>query len=262
MTLNDASNLGNLIALSWLATQSGAIQAEWKANWKTILVGGVISPGGYLLFLLALHLAPVAQLAPMREIGTVFGTILGIVVLKEAQGRRRITAAGLITVGVILLGLFGLNLRKDDVMNQKAYDNETFFEGYKQLRATGSGLNDALEQPAIRSLLPALSGLEVLDLGCGMGQFAAYCADSAEKRIVGVDISEKMISYARAQNAGDNIEYIQMDIEEVQFQDNAFNLVVSSFVMHYVADYTGLLIEVYRWLRPGGSLSTYVSIRL
>ena len=106
VTLNDASNLGNLIALSWLATQSGAIQAEWKANWKTILVGGVISPGGYLLFLLALYLAPVAQLAPMREIGTVFGTILGIVVLKEAQGRQRITAAGLITVGVILLGLF------------------------------------------------------------------------------------------------------------------------------------------------------------
>jgi len=67
-----------------------------------------------------------------------------------------------------------------------------------------------------------------------MGQFAAYCADSDVKRIVGVDISEKMISYARAQNAGDNIEYIQVDIEEVQFQDNAFNLVVSSFVMHYV----------------------------
>lgn len=107
VALNDASNLGNLIALTWLAMRSGAIQAEWKANWKTIIVGGVISPGGYLLFLLALHLAPVAQLAPMREIGTVFGTILGIVVLREAQGRRRITAAGLMTVGVILLGLFG-----------------------------------------------------------------------------------------------------------------------------------------------------------
>jgi hypothetical protein len=39
-------------------------------------------------------------------------------------------------------------------MKQKAYDNETFFEGYKQLRETGSGLNDALEQPAIRSLFP------------------------------------------------------------------------------------------------------------
>lgn len=107
VTLNDASNLGNLIALSWMAVRSGAIATEWRVNWKTILLGGVISPGGYLLFLLALHVLPLAQLAPMREIGTVFGTILGIVVLKEAQGGRRMAAAGLITLGVILLGIFG-----------------------------------------------------------------------------------------------------------------------------------------------------------
>ncbi|WDL96717.1 DMT family transporter [Alicyclobacillus sp. ALC3] len=107
VTLNDASNLGNLIVLSWLAIRSGAIKAEWRANWRTILLGGIISPGGYLLFLLALHMAPVAQMAPMREIGTVFGTILGVVVLREAQGTRRIAAAGLITSGVILLGTFG-----------------------------------------------------------------------------------------------------------------------------------------------------------
>lgn len=39
-------------------------------------------------------------------------------------------------------------------MKQKAYDNETFFGGYWQLRETGSALNDALEQPASLSLLP------------------------------------------------------------------------------------------------------------
>ncbi|MHB1681412.1 MAG: EamA family transporter [Bacilli bacterium] len=107
VTLNDASNLGNLGALSWMAVTSGAIATEWKFNWKTILLGGVISPGGYLLFLLALHVLPLAQLAPMREVGTVFGAVLGVVVLREAQGTRRITAASLITLGVILLGIFG-----------------------------------------------------------------------------------------------------------------------------------------------------------
>ncbi|WP_169794763.1 DMT family transporter [Alicyclobacillus kakegawensis] len=107
VTLNDASNLGNLMALSWLAVKSGAIGAEWQANWRTIIFGGIISPGGYLLFLLALRILSVAQMAPMREIGTVFGTVLGILVLKEGQGRRRIMAAGMITLGVILLGMFG-----------------------------------------------------------------------------------------------------------------------------------------------------------
>lgn len=107
VTLNDASNFGNLIALSWLAIRSGAVKVECRVNWRTIVLGGIISPGGYLLFLLSLHILPLAQIAPMREMGTVFGTILGIVVLKETQGRRRITAAGLITAGVILLGIFG-----------------------------------------------------------------------------------------------------------------------------------------------------------
>ena len=52
------------------------MKLEWKTNWRTIVLGGII--GGYLLFLLALHILPLAQLAPMREIGTVFGTILGL----------------------------------------------------------------------------------------------------------------------------------------------------------------------------------------
>ncbi|WP_051662858.1 EamA family transporter [Alicyclobacillus macrosporangiidus] len=107
VTLNDVSSLGNWMALSWIAIRSGVIKTEWEANWKTIILGGIISPGGYLLFLLALSILPLAQLAPMREIGTVFGTLLGILVLKEPQGRRRIIAAGILTTGVILLGLFG-----------------------------------------------------------------------------------------------------------------------------------------------------------
>jgi drug/metabolite transporter (DMT)-like permease len=107
VTLNDGSNLGNLIALSWWALRSRVIKMEWSAHWKTIIMGGIISPGGYLLFLTALRMAPVARLAPIREIGTVFATILGIVVLKEAQGWRRMVASGLITIGVIFLATWG-----------------------------------------------------------------------------------------------------------------------------------------------------------
>jgi len=107
VSLNDASNLGNMVALSVTAIRSGALASEWRVNWRTVLLGGIMAPGGYLLFLYALQLLPLAQLAPMREIGIVFGAILGIVVLKEAQGARRIVAAGLITIGVVVLGIFG-----------------------------------------------------------------------------------------------------------------------------------------------------------
>lgn len=106
-TLTDACNFGNLLALTWWALKSGGLKREWHINWKPIIIGGIISPGGYLLFLIALHFLPVAQLAPMREIGTVFGTILGITVLKEQQGRRRVGASILIAAGVMILGMIG-----------------------------------------------------------------------------------------------------------------------------------------------------------
>ncbi len=105
VALNDGSNIGNLMALTWWAMRSGTIKREWVAHWKTIVVGGVISPGGYLLFLTALHMAPVARLAPMREIGIVFATMLGVLLLKEIEGWKRFGASGLITLGAVLLAM-------------------------------------------------------------------------------------------------------------------------------------------------------------
>jgi len=107
VVLNEATNIGNLLALSWAALRSGKMREELRANGKVILLGGVIAPGGYLLFLFALSIAPVAQLAPMREIGTVFGTILGVLILREQQGARRILTSLLITLGVITVGVWG-----------------------------------------------------------------------------------------------------------------------------------------------------------
>ncbi|MFH0070983.1 DMT family transporter [Peribacillus sp. NPDC056705] len=107
VVLIEATNIGNVLALSWLALRSGGIGLELKSNWKSISLGGLIAPGGYLLFLFASSLAPVAQLAPMREIGTVFGTFMGIFILREKQGARRIFISLLITLGVIVLGLWG-----------------------------------------------------------------------------------------------------------------------------------------------------------
>ncbi|RJX38930.1 LuxR family transcriptional regulator [Paenibacillus pinisoli] len=102
-----ATNVGNVLVLTWAALRSRAIGQELRVNWKTMLLGGVLAPGGYLLFMFAVSLAPVAQLAPMREIGTVFGTLLGIFILKEQQGPRRIMTSILITAGIIVLGLWG-----------------------------------------------------------------------------------------------------------------------------------------------------------
>ena len=49
--------------------------------------------------------------------------------------------------------------------NQNIYDNDTFFEGYKALRAGETNYNDLLEQPAMAKMLPDLTEKDVLDLG-------------------------------------------------------------------------------------------------
>jgi uncharacterized membrane protein len=102
-TLNEFANVGNLFALSSMALYSGSIRKEWHVNWRTIILGGILAPGGYILFLKALELMPVSQLAPIREIGTVFGTLFGIFLLKEPQGITRILASIIITAGIIIL---------------------------------------------------------------------------------------------------------------------------------------------------------------
>lgn len=94
-------------SLIWGVAGSGKLKEEWKMNWKIILLGSLFVPGAYALFLYAMQLAQVAQLAPLREVSIVFGAILGMVFLKEKQGARRIVSSLIIVLGIIILGVFG-----------------------------------------------------------------------------------------------------------------------------------------------------------
>ena len=56
-------------------------------------------------------------------------------------------------------------------MAQNIYDNPAFFEGYAQLPRSVQGLDGAPEWPALKAMLPDLTGKAVIDLGCGYGWF-------------------------------------------------------------------------------------------
>ena len=62
-------------------------------------------------------------------------------------------------------------------MKQNIYDDPKFFAGYSQMRRHESGLNMAVDQPAMRSLLPPLTNKRVLDLGCGFGKMCRYAIE-------------------------------------------------------------------------------------
>ena len=139
-------------------------------------------------------------------------------------------------------------------MKQNIYDNETFYTGYKELRDKEAGLNEVLEIPAFRSLLPDLAGKVVLDLGCGFGKASKWYASQAAKRIVAVDISTKMIQRAKTEFSDDKIEYICTPMEEMNFAKDEFDLILSSLAFHYVKDYKALIAKISTWLKPGGCL--------
>lgn len=142
---------------------------------------------------------------------------------------------------------------------QNIYDDPRFFAGYRDLRDSGRGINEAIEQPALRGLLPALSGLDILDLGCGDGELARWCLEQGAQRVVGVDLSQRMLALARERTAADSVEpariqYVRSGLEQVQFAPASFDVVTSSFALHYVEDYTGTVRHIAGWLRPGGTL--------
>ncbi|WP_296520051.1 bifunctional 2-polyprenyl-6-hydroxyphenol methylase/3-demethylubiquinol 3-O-methyltransferase UbiG [Rhodoplanes sp.] len=135
---------------------------------------------------------------------------------------------------------------------QNIYDDPVFFESYERLRRNGTGLNDALEQPALWSLLPPLGGLRVLDLGCGFGDFARKARAAGARAVLGLDVSEKMLARARALTDDPSITYRQGSIERLDL-DGRFDLVVSSLTLHYVADYAAAVVRITRLLDPGGA---------
>jgi drug/metabolite transporter (DMT)-like permease len=65
----------------------------------------VLSPGAYILVLVALTLAPVSYVAPAREISILFGAILGLRLLGESDAPRRLAGATAIVAGVFALAL-------------------------------------------------------------------------------------------------------------------------------------------------------------
>jgi SAM-dependent methyltransferase len=138
-------------------------------------------------------------------------------------------------------------------MKQNIYDDPRFFEGYSQLRRHESGLNMAVDEPAMRSLLPTLANKRVLDLGCGFGKMCRYAVEEGAASVVGVDISTKMLAKAREDTADARISYVQSALEDLDFAPASFDVVVSSLALHYVEGYDSICANVKLWLAAGGA---------
>lgn len=95
-------------------------------------------------------------------------------------------------------------------------------------------------------------GKDVLELACGAGQGLGYLAEAA-KRIVGSDIDEKNLSFARREYSGrKDIEIHGFDAQDIPFGDRSFDVVILYEALYYIEDAGRFINEAYRILRDDG----------
>ena len=98
--------------------------------------------------------------------------------------------------------------------------------------------------------LGELNGREVLELGCGAGQFGLSLVRQGA-RVTGIDNSAKQLEFARA-NVGDRMTLVHGSAEALPFDDASFDVVCCDHGAVGFTDPRVVVPEVARVLRPGG----------
>ena len=74
-----------------------------KRRWPLAALGGTASIGSYAIALWAMTRAPGAAVSALRETSVLFGALMGTLLLGEPFGARRVAAAAVIVIGLVLM---------------------------------------------------------------------------------------------------------------------------------------------------------------
>ncbi len=116
-------------------------------------------------------------------------------------------------------------------------------------------------------LMDLRPGERVLDLGCGSGWATRMLARLVGEgpqgfgQVVGLDISDEMIRQARADSREfENILYVWGSAQQIPWEENFFDKVLSVESFYYYADQDRALSELFRVLAPHGRLFILINL--
>ena len=117
-----------------------------------------------------------------------------------------------------------------------------------------------INTPAFFKMLPDISGLNGLDIGCGEG----YNTRIAAKRgaiMSAIDISETFIKYAKETEESEplGINYQISNAVDLPFPNDHFDFIIATMSLMDIADHKKSLAEVFRVLKPNGFFQFSIS---
>ena len=116
-------------------------------------------------------------------------------------------------------------------------------------------ITEHLERTLILELAGSVTGLSVLDVGCGDGDLALDLWERGA-RVTGIDTSSEMIEAARtrARRRAADIAFEVAAAEQLPFVSEQFDIVTAITILCFVEDAAPIFREMARVLRPGGRL--------
>jgi SAM-dependent methyltransferase len=105
-------------------------------------------------------------------------------------------------------------------------------------------------------LLSSVTGIDIVELGCGGGQASVGTAAEGADRVVGVDFSGAQLEHARRLRDyyGVDVSLVAGDVTAVPLADGAFDVAFAGWVFQMIEDLEACLAEARRVLRDDGLL--------
>lgn len=133
-------------------------------------------------------------------------------------------------------------------------------EGYSKVCVIEDFISPGREATTelLKSFAPREGKLKVLDVGTGPGVFATLLSLEGHD-VTGIDISDKMLEEARANASrmGANPNFMIMDSQNITFEDESFDMIVSRNVMWIMEEPEQTYRNWYRILKPGGRVLVF-----
>lgn len=155
-------------------------------------------------------------------------------------------------VSVSAAGKFQYPTGKDGAIALK-YDQEIIKSASRSLLESFCGVGNPFSIGNIES------ENVVLDLGCGAGfdLFVASRLAGENGRVCGIDLTDQMVKRSQKNLTDEritNFEIKKVDSENIPYADATFDVVISNGVINLSPCKSKLFEEIYRVLKPGGSL--------